>query len=877
MREWTDVERRVRWQQLQDAFHRVVDAPETQQRAAIAELSRRDPALAAELRAMLDADDAGDLLLDRGVAVAATDLLAADLSLPSHPFGPYRVERAIGAGGTGVVYLGRRDDLQSLAAIKVLRDAWLSPQRRARFQLEQRTLASLAHPNIVRLFEADHLPDGTPWFALEFVDGIPIADWCTREAPTLADRLARFTQVCDAVRYAHGRGVIHRDLKPSNILIDATGQVKLLDFGIAGRLRSGGDRTETGARAMTPAYASPEQLCGEPADVRQDVYALGVLLFELIAGARPYDVQALMPRDAAAALRERGAPSILAHDGARALLERAALSPMQQRDLDALVSTALHPDVDRRYDGMDALLRDLAAFAAQEPLAARRDSWRERLHRTVRRRRRELSVAAVLITVPLFVAGLYTSALTRARDAARAEAERTARLTAFLTRILSGNDEATGPSDTLRVVTVVEDAAREVRAFTGDEAARADLLVLLGRVALQLGRTALADTLLQQGEAAQRRLTPATTRQAVEAAVLRAQLVMQRGDADSAVRLLQAQRRAVRAVTPPDTEALTLILDGLGAAYQETGALDSAAFALDAVVAVRANQDTQSVAFAEALTALSNVLFYRGAYDSSRTLAVRSLRITERALGTQHPALAENLVNMGMVALRLGMPDDGEPPLRRALTVVEGWYGPQHPKTAGVITQLAQVLMENGQTPEALALLERAVRIQHERYGASSPRYASAVNTLAIAVGRTGDRERELTLTREAHATYARANGPDHFFTLVAGGNLGSMLSRLGRHDEAAAVLRDVVARFDRTVPPTDQNRAIALLRFGQARWRAGRYRDAIALSEQGLAAYRATTVSPTGFSKAGSAVLAKSYAALGDTLNAARFARDSL
>lgn len=870
-------ERRARWQRLQDAFHRAVDATPPEQRTVIEQLSGTDPGLGADLRAMLEADEAGDVLLDRGIAATATDLLAADLTVPSQSFGAYRLERAIGAGGSGVVYLGRRDDLQSVAAIKVLRDAWLSPQRRARFQREQRTLASLAHPNIVRLFEADHLPDGTPWFALEYVDGQPITAWCAAHAPTLEARLARFTQVCEAVRYAHGRGVIHRDLKPSNILIDATGQVKLLDFGIAGRSRRGGERTETAARAMTPAYASPEQLRGEAADVRQDVYALGVLLFELIAGARPYEVGTLSPRDAASMLDERGGTSLLAQPGAQALMTRSGLSPMQQRDLAALVGTALHPDVERRYSGMDALLRDLAAFAIQEPVAARRDSWSERLRRTVRRHRRELSAAGVVVAVPLLVAALYTTALSRARDAATAEAARTARLTAFLTRILSGNDETTGPSDTLRVVTVVEEAAREVRAFTGDETARADLLVLLGRVALQLGRTALADTLLGEGEAAQYRLSPLPSGRAVEAAVLRAQLVMQRGAADSAVRLLQRQYFTVRTAARPDTASLALILDGLGSAYQETGALDSASTALEAVVALRGAQDSSAVAYAEALTALSNVLFYRSSYDSSRVLAERSLHIMERVLGGRHPSLSENLVNIGMVALRLGTPASGEAPLRRALAVVEGWYGPQHPKTAGVITQLAQVLMENGQTPEALRLLERAVAIQRERYGTSSPRYASAVNALAIAAGRSGDRERELALTREAHATYARANGPDHFFTLVVGGNLGSMLSRQGRHDEAAAVLADVVARFDRTVTPTDQNRAIALLRFGQARWRAGRYRDAIALSEQGLAAYRATTASPTGFSKAGSAVLAKSYAALGDSTRAARFAQDSL
>jgi eukaryotic-like serine/threonine-protein kinase len=875
--EWTEEERQERWHRLQEAFHRLVDAPASHQIEAMEDLSCSDPSMAADLRAMLLADEGGDVLLDRGIGLAAADLLSAEFQLPELQFGPYRLERVIGAGGSGVVYLGFRADLQSFAAIKVLRDAWLSPTRRARFQLEQRTLASLSHPHIVRLFEADHLPDGTPWFALEYVDGLPITAWCTSQAPTLTARLEQFVQVCEAVGYAHGRGVIHRDLKPSNILVDDAHRVKLLDFGIAGRLRTTGERTDTGTRALTPAYASPEQLRGEAADVRQDVYALGVLLFELLAGERPYDVQALTPQHAASTLLERGASSVLGHGEARRLFDRAGLSGMERKDLDAIVCTALHPDASRRYATVDALLRDLRAFAARAPVEARRDTWSERLRRTVRRRRRELAVVLLVVSVPLAVATLYTRALASARDRATTEAARTARLTAFLTRILSGDDEASGPSDTLRVVSVVEEAAREVRMLTGDDVSRADLLVLLGRVALQLGRTALADSLLEAGEAAQRRLSSVIDRRGIEAGVLRAQLVMQRGAPDSAVQLLSAYRREVAAITPPDTEALLLVLDGLGATYQETGALDSAAVVLQQVAAARAAQDTNTLEYARALTALSNVHFYRSAFDTSRALAIRSLRISERLLGTQHPSLAEDLVNVGMVALRIGVPDEGEAPLRRALAIVEGWYGPMHPKTAGVITQLAQVLMENGKTPEALQLLERAVRIQRDRHGVASPRYASALNTLAIAVGRSGDRVRELALTREAYATYARANGADHFFTLVTGGNLGSMLSRQGRHEEAAAVLQDVVNRFARTVPETDQNRAIATLRFGQARWRAGRYREAVALSEAGLAAYRATATAPTGFSRAGSAVLAKSYAALGDSLRAAQFARDSL
>src|SRR4029079_8337797 len=186
--------------------------------------------------------------------------------------------------GMGVVFLAERTDLHSQAAIKILRDAWLSPARRQRFATEQRTLASLNHPSIARLYDAGALSDGTPWIVMEYVDGVPITDYCRTQSRSIRERLDLFRSVCDAVQYAHQNLVIHRDLKPSNILITEGGVPKLLDFGIAKLLDTSGGhdspRTRTGLLILTPEYASPEQLRGESVTTAMDVYSLGVILFE---------------------------------------------------------------------------------------------------------------------------------------------------------------------------------------------------------------------------------------------------------------------------------------------------------------------------------------------------------------------------------------------------------------------------------------------------------------------------------------------------------------------------------------------------------------------------------------------------------------------
>ena len=221
-----------------------------------------------EVLSLLEADEAGHALLDRdlagrGARACSTDGVPA--ALRTMRFGPYRIIDVLGEGGMGVVYRAVRDDLGSVAALKILRDAWLSPARRERFASEQRTLAQLNHPSIAHLYDADSLPDGTPWFVMEYVEGVPLTDYCRAHSSSLAERMRLFRAVCEAVLHAHTHAIIHRDLKPSNILVKEDGSVKLLDFGIAKHLEtldSPADQTRTGLRLMTPAYAAPEQIRG---------------------------------------------------------------------------------------------------------------------------------------------------------------------------------------------------------------------------------------------------------------------------------------------------------------------------------------------------------------------------------------------------------------------------------------------------------------------------------------------------------------------------------------------------------------------------------------------------------------------------------------
>src|SRR5580704_13539392 len=302
----------ARLKRIQGLFLEAAELPEAERRLFLETACGDDSGLRAEVLGMLQEDARGGSLLDGDLSQVARNILSEsrDSQLPKE-LGPYRLLRMLGEGGMGVVFLAERADLGSLVAIKILRDAWLSPARRERFATEQRTLAQLNHPSIARLYDADTLPDGTPWFVMEYVEGVPITEYCrvqdgsiehgSIELGSIERRLRLFRSVCEAVQYAHGHAIIHRDLKPSNILVRSDGTVGLLDFGISKQLDDLGqavEQTRTELRLMTPAYAAPEQLRGERIGVFTDVYALGVILYELLAGCAPFDLSNKTPAEA---------------------------------------------------------------------------------------------------------------------------------------------------------------------------------------------------------------------------------------------------------------------------------------------------------------------------------------------------------------------------------------------------------------------------------------------------------------------------------------------------------------------------------------------------------------------------------------------------
>jgi eukaryotic-like serine/threonine-protein kinase len=800
----------ARLQRIQGLFLNAADLPESERGAFLETACGNDDALRAEVLAMLQEDAHVDSLLDGDLSQVARSILDGHLGdnpgsqLPKQ-LGPYRLVRMLGEGGMGVVFLAERADLRSLVAIKILRDAWLSPARRERFATEQRTLAQLNHPSIARLYDADTLPDGTPWFVMEYVEGLPITGYCQAHNTSIEQRLRLFRSVCEAVQYAHGHAIIHRDLKPSNILVRSDGTVGLLDFGISKQLDDLGqpvDQTRTELRLMTPAYAAPEQLRGERVGVFTDVYALGVILYELLAGGAPFDLSSRTPAEAERIIVEKTPekPSTAAR-------RCPAVSKTSWADLDVLCLTAMHKDAARRYQSVEALIRDVDHFLAGEPLEARPDTWSYRLGKFVRRNRRAVIATALATAAAAALIVFFTLRLATTRNTAVAAVVRMQRVQEFMLNLFSGGDKSAGPSEGLKAVTLVDRGIKEAQALQGQPELQAELYLTLGGIEEKLGNLPQADMLLNAAMALHN----------PEGLVAMGLLRVDQARLDDAERLIREGLAKATEARPRDDIAVAKATAALGKVLEAKGSYDKAIPVLEQAIQMESRSGAAPLDSAATLKELADTQFYAGHYDICDSLTQRTLEIHRQVLGEKHPLVADDLINLGAVQFERGHYVEAEKWYRQALQINEGWYGHDHPETASTLSMLGRSLVFQKRYDEAVNLVEQALAIQERVYGTSHPKVANVLNELGtVALQRDQFDEAASRFSRMVEI-YKSAYGEHHYLYGLALANLASVYLAQKEFARAEQMFRKVIQCYAETLAPNHQFRAIAEIKLGRA------------------------------------------------------------
>ena len=825
------------WQRASVLFERALDlAPGA--RMAWLDAECRDPALRAEVVRLLAADAAADDFLERPLlGIASPDDFAVADARAGARFGAWRTLRPIGAGGMGEVWLAERADGAFEQQVAIKRLAYPTPELVRRFRHERRVLAGLHHPHIARLFDAGLGEDGAPYFVMEYVAGEPLATYCEAHGLGLAARIGLFLQVCDAVQYAHRSLVVHRDLKPSNILVTADGDAKLLDFGIAKVIDTGadGDATATLVQRMTPDYAAPEQIRGEAVTTATDVYALGVLLHELLAGERPFRrhgrhgdparvrVEA-PPQASTAAARSAGAPRAWAH--------------RLRGDLDRIVAKAMAAEPDRRYAGAEALADDLRRHLDGRPVSARGDDPGYRVRRFVARHRVAVMAAAAVAFALVAATAISVQQARRAEaQARRAEAEK-----AFVLGILDANDpnDTQGRGETLTARQILDRAAERIDADLADQpAVRAELHDEIGNLYWDYGQYARALPMYERSArlAAENGL-PAAQRVGILIDLADDQRMLRKLDA--AIASLREAGALARADAGAES-ALALRVRGENAttlAYASR--FDEAeAEARAWLQIVERARPPDEAAQADALNTLAFTLTERRPAEAAELLA-RVLVLNQRLHPQPHSAVSTTNNDLGFALFGAGRLAEADTALRRALAIHEKLLGRAHPHYAGSEANLARVVDMEGHFDAAHALLDDALATRRRVLGDDADALDGTWRAIAVNAMHRGDSAAAEAAARRAVELDTRVYPDRHFEVVQSRLVLGEVLDAAGRGADAADPLRRAAADGDAAIgrPNRFSARARALLAHGLARDQ--RYADAATLFAQALDELRA-------------------------------------
>ncbi|HEX4955225.1 MAG TPA: serine/threonine-protein kinase [Thermoanaerobaculia bacterium] len=768
-----------RFRQVEQLFASALACPAEDRGRFLRAASGGDEALVAEVERLLLADSrAGDFVeraIEReaeAVAGEAIEALALGESL-----GLWRIVACLGRGGTSTVYLGERVDGQfhGRVAIKVLRPGMVTPDLADRFQRERRILSGLEHPGIARFLDGGTTPRGLPYFVMELVEGLPIDRWADAQTLSVAERIALFRQVCDAVRHAHQNLVVHRDIKPSNVLVTGDGRVKLLDFGIAKLLEDEGEGPYTVAaqRLLTPRYASPEQVLGRPITTATDVYSLGVLLYELLCGRPPYATGDASPPAVARAVieQEPQRPSVVVRrllstgvEPARSIAAPRSTSPRELArslagDLDTIVGKAMAKEVERRYASVAELVADLDRHCAGEPVLARPATLRYHAAKFVRRHRFGSMAAALFLLATIAFSASVTSLLARTR----VERDRARQVSALLSDLfeLADHDPARGETITAREL-LDRGAERAATHLADQPETQAMVLDTLGRLYEQMGLYDRATAALVRSVALHRQL-PGAERALAGSLNHLGRVRARAGDFQAAepyfVEALELRRRVLGSDSTEVAASLNnvaLVRHDLGY-YADALGLYREALALD-----RRLSGPGHPATAVTMANVALLLHDQGEYGEAEGLYREALAIWQRHEGSEGETVAEILDYLAMTLAAQERWAEAAEDAARSLKLRLEVLGEKHRDVARGRCHLGAILRDRGEVAAAAPLLEEAERSRRELLGPDHPELAESLVELAALARAQGDLPRAESLYREAIAVYAGAFATDH-------------------------------------------------------------------------------------------------------------------
>ena len=825
----SDAEREQRVQRLARAALEL----QPSERASFLEALADDHSLREEVESLVSSYEQGDTAIEqgssdrlakqstrvRGEAGSAVRLKreGIDLSVGDR-VGPYRIVRQVGRGGMGVVFEAEQEEpVRRTVALKLIKWGMDTREVIARFESERQALALMNHPYIANVLDAGATEEGRLYFAMEYVKGVPITAYCDQQRLTINERLELFTRVCEGIQHAHQKGILHRDIKPSNVLVsiqDDAPVPKIIDFGLAKaisqRLTEKTIYTELGQMVGTPEYMSPEQaqLTNLDIDTRTDVYSLGVMLYELLVGARPFEdtnrrqeafyevtrrIREDDPPRPSARLSSLGGGSTQAAEKRR--VELPVLEKQLRGDLDWVTMKALEKDRVRRYGSAVDLANDVHRYLRNEPVQARPPSLGYTVGKFVRRNRVVVAaacivVAAVLIGLAAATAGFVQAS--RERDLAEKARHESEAVTGFLAGMLAAADPAELGKD-VTVRQVLDQAGSSLgEQFADQPLIEARLRGTIGETYEGLGLYNEAEPHLRRALEIQTELQPEDRTEKLKAMHDLALLYRKQGRLEEAepltVEALEGARRAL-GEEHPQTLAATHSLASL---YQDQGRYEEAEALYLATLEIR--RRVLGEEHDDTLSTKNNLgWFYKelGRFDEAETLLAGSLELHRRVLGAEHPDTLVAMNNLGSLYSTAGRYAEAERLYVDALELCRRLLGQDHPYTLANLNNLAGLYSDQGRYDEAGELLAEALQVQRRTLGDEHSDTLTSLVNLAVLRARQGRLDEAETLLAEALETRRRVLGREHPDTLYTMSILAAMLGRSGKYAQAEVLLRE--------------------------------------------------------------------------------------
>ena len=747
---------------LKAIFEKALSLDEVEREKYFKNLSSKEKKYIEEVRSLIDSYQSTEDFLE--IASNQQEIFSFDKNQP-HPLigkciGQYLIEKEIGIGGMGIVFTAVRADkeFKQKVAIKILKQGLTTKYLIKRFENERQILANLQHPNIAKLFDGGKTIDGLPYLVMEYIEGTPITEYCSNNNLNIEEKLKLFTTVCSAVQYAHQNLIIHRDLKPGNILVTAEGRPKLLDFGVAKLLdeslvQENIKLTQTKMMHLTPEYASPEQINGDNITTASDVYSLGVILYQLLTGEQPYQVNSNSPLAISKIISEEKIvrPSEIlkikkTKEGTRQKLNISEKSLSKLKgDLDNIVLKAMHKDVSQRYISVQELIDDINRYLKGLPVKARKDTLGYRFTKFVQRHKVGVALFILfnIIILTSIAAVIYQGRIAaRERDKAKTENQKYEKVNEFLTRILSSVDPSEIGRD-VKVYDILDKAAEDVNTeLKNQPEVEASIRSTLGNTYVNLGEYDKGKPFLEKAYEINLSLYGENSKE-----------------------------------TATSIHDLGLYYDWIGD-YKKADSLYSKSISI-----FRNVLEEPAKIYGDALNNLAIVKMHFSQYDIAEKLYLEAIEISKKVEGEKSRNIAVMMNNLAYNYSDAGKLDKAEEYYKKSLQVILEVLGENRPEAGTAYNNIAWLHMQKNELDSAEVYLNKSYQLKYKLKGKDHPDVGLALNNLGVLQFKKGNFTKAETYFLDAVKQYRKTYSVDHPLIAVSNYWLGKVYRHLKNYD----------------------------------------------------------------------------------------------